>query len=104
VLYFDLEFDIPAFGFRSSAWLFMSVPPSHLADVGSALAKFPEIAYVTATTGPANLAACVVCRDEESLYEFLTVKVGALPGVERVETAPIIRTVKQASPIMAPRP
>jgi len=104
VLYFDLEFDIPAFGFRSSAWLFMSVPPSHLADVGSALAKFPEIAYVTATTGPANLAACVVCRDEESLYEFLTAKVGPLPGVERVETAPIIRTVKQASPIMAPRP
>jgi hypothetical protein len=24
--------------------------------------------------------------------------------VERVETAPIIRTVKQASPIMVPRP
>ncbi|HEX3514659.1 MAG TPA: AsnC family transcriptional regulator, partial [Trebonia sp.] len=103
VLYFDLELDMPTFGFRSSAWLFLSVPPSHLADVGSALAKFPEVAYVTATTGPANLAACAVCRDEESLYEFLTAKVGALPGVERVETAPIIRTVKQASPVMVPR-
>ena len=103
VLYFDLELDMPSFGFRSSAWLWLSVPPSHLADVGTALAKFPEIAYVTATTGPANLAACVVCRDEESLYEFLTAKVGALPGVERVETAPIIRTVKQASPVMVPR-
>ena len=75
------------------------MPPSHLADVGAALAKFPEVAYVTATTGPANLAACAVCRDEEALYEFLTAKVGALPGVERVETAPIIRTVKQASPV-----
>jgi DNA-binding Lrp family transcriptional regulator len=103
VLYFDVEFDIPAFGFRSSAWLFLSVPPSRLAEVGSALAKFPEVAYVSATTGPANLAACAVCRDEESLYEFLTAKVGALPGVERVETAPIIRTVKQASPVMVPR-
>jgi DNA-binding Lrp family transcriptional regulator len=103
VLYFDVEFDIPAFGFRSSAWLFLSVPPSRLAEVGTALAKFPEVAYVSATTGPANLAACAVCRDEESLYEFLTVKVGALPGVERVETAPIIRTVKQASPVMVPR-
>jgi DNA-binding Lrp family transcriptional regulator len=103
VLYFDLELDMPTFGFRSSAWLFLSVPPSHLAAVGSALAKFPEVAYVTATTGPANLAACTVCRDEESLYEFLTAKVGALPGVERVETAPIIRTVKQASPVMVPR-
>ena len=103
VLYFDLELDMPSFGFRSSAWLFLSVPPSHLAEVGSALAKFPEVAYVAATTGPANLAACVVCRDEECLYEFLTAKVGALPGVERVETAPIIRTVKQASPVMVPR-
>jgi DNA-binding Lrp family transcriptional regulator len=102
-LYFDLELDMPSFGFRSSAWLFMSVPPSHLAEVGTALAKFPEVAYVSATTGPANLAACVVCRDEECLYEFLTARVGALPGVERVETAPIVRTVKQASPVMVPR-
>ena len=103
LLYFDLECDMPTFGFRSPAWLWLSVPPSHLAEVGSALAKFPEIAYVSATTGPANLAACAVCRDEESLYEFLTAKIGALPGVERVETSPIIRTVKQASPVMAPR-
>jgi DNA-binding Lrp family transcriptional regulator len=102
LLYFDLELDMPSFGFRTSAWLWLSVPPSHLADVGTALAKFPEVAYVTATTGPANLAACAVCRDEESLYEFLTAKVGALPGVERVETAPIIRTVKQASPVALP--
>ncbi len=103
-LYYDLELDMPTFGFRSSAWLFMLVPPSRLAETGTALAKFPEVAYATATTGPTNLSACVVCRDDESLYEFLTSKVGALPGVERVETAPIIRSVKQASPVMAPRP
>jgi DNA-binding Lrp family transcriptional regulator len=102
-LYFDLELDMPSFGFRSAAWLWMSVPPSHLAEVGATLAKFPEVAYAVATTGPANLAACVVCRDAESLYEFLTAKVGPLPGVERVETSPVIRTVKQASPV-ATRP
>ncbi len=102
-LYFDLELDMPTFGFRSAAWLWMSVPPSHLAEVGAALAKFPEVAYAVATTGPANLAACAVCRDADSLYEFLTVKVGPLPGVERVETSPVIRTVKQASPV-ASRP
>jgi DNA-binding Lrp family transcriptional regulator len=99
LLYFDLELDMPAFGFRSTVWMWLSVPPSQLADVGSALAKFPEVAYAIATTGPANLAACAVCRSQEELYEFLTDKVGALPGVERVETAPVIRTVKQASPI-----
>ena len=103
VLYFDLEVDMPSFGFRSSAWLWLSVLPSHLADVGTALGKFPEVAYATATTGPANLAACAVCRDEESLYDFLTAKVGALPAIQRVETATIIRTVKQASPLLSPR-
>jgi DNA-binding Lrp family transcriptional regulator len=80
----------------------MSVPPSKLATVGEALTKFPEVAYAGATTGPANLAVCAVCRDEAALYEFLTEKVGVLPAVERVETAPIIRTVKQASAIVAP--
>jgi DNA-binding Lrp family transcriptional regulator len=98
VLYFDLEMDMPTFGFRSSAWLWMSVPPSNLAEAGAALAKFPEVAYAAATTGPANLAVCAVCRDETEFYEFMTAKVGTLPGVERVETAPIIRTVKQAAP------
>ena len=99
LLYFDLELDMQAFGFRSTVWMWLSVPPSQLASVGSELAKFPEVAYAIATTGPANLAACAVCRSQEELYEFLTDKVGALPGVERMETAPVIRTVKQASPI-----
>lgn len=96
-LYFDVELDIPAFGFRSATWLWLSVPPSDLAAAGEALAKFPAIAYVAATTGSANLAACAVCRDENEFYEFLTARVGSLPSVERVETAPIIRSVKQAS-------
>jgi DNA-binding Lrp family transcriptional regulator len=101
VLYFDLELDMPTFGYRSTVWMWMSVPPSHLAAVGEALAKFPEVAYAMASTGPANLAVCAVCRSQHELYQFLTDKVGALPGVERVETAPIIRTIKQASPVAA---
>jgi DNA-binding Lrp family transcriptional regulator len=102
VLYFDVELDLVTFGFRSSTWLWMSVPPSQLAAAGEALAKFPEVAYAAATTGPANLVACAVCRDEAALYEFLTEKVGAFPAVERLETAPIIRTVKQASSVATP--
>jgi DNA-binding Lrp family transcriptional regulator len=102
VLYFDIELDMPAFGFRSATWLWLSVSPSDLAAVGAALANFPEVAYAAATTGPANLAACAVCRDETEFYQFLTAKAGALPGVQRVETAPIIRTVKQASPTGSP--
>jgi len=102
VLYFDVELDMPAFGFRSTTWLWLSVPPADLAAAGAALAKFPEVAYAAATTGTANLAACVVCRDETEFYEFLTARAATLPGVQRVETAPVIRTVKQASPARSP--
>jgi len=102
LLYFDLELNLPVFGFRAAAWLWMAVPPSELEAVGKALAGFPEVAYAAATTGPANLAACVVCRDEPGLYEFLTRKAGGIPAIGRIETAPIIRTVKQASVILAP--
>lgn len=103
-VYFDLEVDMAAFGFRWLAWLWLSVSPSRLAEAGATIAKFPEVAYATATTGPANLAVCAVCRDEAEFYEFLTARVGALGGVERVETAPVIRTVKQASPVPRPLP
>lgn len=102
LLYFDLELDMATFGFRAPTWLWLSVPPSELVATGEALAKFPEVAYAAATTGPANLVACAVCRDETGFYEFLTGKVGVLPGVGRVETSPIIRTVKQASTTGSP--
>jgi DNA-binding Lrp family transcriptional regulator len=102
VLYYDLEIDAPTFGFHAVTWLWMSVPPAKLASVGETVAKFPEVAYAAATTGPANLAACTVCRDENELYEFLTGKVGALTDVARLETSPVIRTVKQSSAMTFP--
>jgi DNA-binding Lrp family transcriptional regulator len=80
----------------------MSVPPSKLESAGETIAKFPEVGYAGATTGPSNLAVCVVCHDEAELYELLTGKVGALPDVARVETSPVIRTVKQASATVLP--
>jgi DNA-binding Lrp family transcriptional regulator len=102
LLYFHLEVDLPTFGFRSATWLWMSVAPSRLAATGEALAKYPEVGYAAATTGPANLAVCAACRDEPELYDFLTAKAGALPDVTHVETSPVIRTLKQASPAAFP--
>lgn len=100
----DLELDIDAFGFRSCAWLWLSVRPSALASTGKAFGSFRQVAYAAATSGPFNLAVCVVCRDDEELYQFLTGDVGSLPDIGRVETSPIIRTLKQSSPVMAMRP
>ena len=99
MLFYDLELDLPAFGLRAPTWLWLSVPPSELNSVGEAFGKFPEVAYAAAITGAFNLLVVAACRDEEAFYTFLTERVGALPGVGRVETSPVLRTLKQSSPI-----
>jgi DNA-binding Lrp family transcriptional regulator len=101
-LLFHLELNLPVFGFNAEAWLWISVPPSELEAAGKALAAVPEVAYAAATTGTANIAACVVCRDNQEFYQFLTNKAGGIPAIGRIETSPIIRTVKQASVMLAP--
>jgi DNA-binding Lrp family transcriptional regulator len=97
-LFYDLELDMAAFGYHAPTWLWLSVRPSELAATGEAFAGFPEVAYAAATTGASNLLVCAVCRDEEEFYDFLTTRVGSLRAVDRVETSPIIRTLKQSSP------
>jgi DNA-binding Lrp family transcriptional regulator len=100
VLYFDLDFDFGAGlrheGLLTSLWL--EVEPAHLAAAGAALAGHAEVAFAAATTGTANVYACLMCRDGPALYRYLTGPVASLPGLRRTETAPIHRTLKGPSP------
>lgn len=41
------------------------------------------------------VAPTVICRDSRHLYRYLTERIGALDAIDRVETAPLIRTVKR---------
>lgn len=98
-VYFDVEVDADAFGFRARALLWMAVAPSRLASVGEALATHEEIVFAGATTGATNVVATVVCYDMPGLYRYLTDRIGMLDGVERVETAPLLRHVKQVGAV-----
>ena len=96
VLYFDVDVDPTALGFTAMAVLWMSVRPNRLVQVAEALARQPEVALAAITTGPANVLAKVVCRDIDALYAYLTERVATIEGIERMETAPVIHTVKRA--------
>jgi DNA-binding Lrp family transcriptional regulator len=100
VLYYDVDIPPAAFGMRTEARLWMSVRPAELASVGHAMAGHPEVSFAAAITGPANLMAAVACRDDQALYRYLTERVGALDGIDRLETAPVIRTVKRAGALL----
>jgi DNA-binding Lrp family transcriptional regulator len=93
-LYFDVELDMSIMGPHVRAALWLSVAPDRLTAAGEALARHQATAYVAATTGTTNLYASVVAPTNEDLYRYLTTEVAALPGVQHLETAPTIRTVK----------
>ncbi|WIX81252.1 AsnC family transcriptional regulator [Amycolatopsis carbonis] len=101
-LYFDVEVDAALLGASLSALLWLSVSPSRLDAVAREVATYPEVALVAATTGPTNLTLSIGCRDDDALYDFLATRLGALPGVHQVETAPMIRTIKRSGSWVAP--
>jgi DNA-binding Lrp family transcriptional regulator len=99
VLYFDLDVDLGALGVGTRAMLWMSVAPAKLMKVGQALARHSEVPFAAATTGSTNLVASVACRDDYALFEYLTREIAALDGVTHMETALIIRSIKQNATI-----
>lgn len=103
VLYFDVEADPQLFGYATEAVLWMTVAPSELTTVADALAHHPEIAFASAVTGPTNLFAFVLCRDADALYDYLATRIGALPGVSHVDTAPVTTTLKRSGTVLPRR-
>jgi DNA-binding Lrp family transcriptional regulator len=104
LLYFEVDIDNRFLGLNAHVILWLSVEPARLEEAGQAMAAHPEIPFAAATTGPTNLIASSVFRDTQHLYEYLTGKLAALPGVTSVQTAPIIRTVKRTGLVPEPRP
>jgi DNA-binding Lrp family transcriptional regulator len=99
LLHFEVDLDNRVLGMNVDASLWLSVEPTRLDQVGRALAGHPEIPFSAATTGATNLVASAVFRDTQHLYEYLTSRLAALPGVRSVETAPTIRTLKRTGSV-----
>ncbi|WP_232838346.1 Lrp/AsnC family transcriptional regulator [Streptomyces geranii] len=95
VLYFDVQHTGEAVGQGVGAMLWLTVAPSALSAVGRALAEHPEVRFAAATTGQANLVASVGCPSTAALYTYLSERIGALEGVQTVETALTLRQIKQ---------
>ncbi|MEV5652599.1 AsnC family transcriptional regulator [Nocardia sp. NPDC052254] len=101
-MYYDVDIDSAALGYEIEAMLWLTISPAQLAQVATALRTHTEIAFAAATTGPTNVVAFIAARDADALFDYLATDLGALPGVRRVETAPITRTVKRAGATFLP--
>jgi DNA-binding Lrp family transcriptional regulator len=98
VLFYDVEVDAALLGAPTQALLWMSVAPADLHAVATTLAGHEELAFVAATTGPSNLVANALCADPDGLHRYLVHRVGALPAIRTIETAPVLRTLKASGP------
>ncbi len=95
LLYFDIDIDDSALGVSVNVMLWLKIEPASLDAAGRAVAAHPEIPFAGATTGPTNLAVSAIFRDTRHLYAYLTTRLADLPGLQSVETAPIIGTIKR---------
>lgn len=94
-LYFDVDIDYQRLDMDSQTILWLTINPRDLKEAGDALATHPEVTFAAATTGTTNVFANILCSDAPSLFEYLTTKIAALPSLESVESAPVIRTLKR---------
>ena len=95
LLYFDIDVDDSVLGVNASVMLWLKIEPASLEAAGRTIAAHPEIPFAAATTGATNLAASAVLRDTRQLYAYLTTRLADLPGLQSVESAPIIGTFKR---------
>lgn len=95
LLYFDLDIDETVLGVNANVMLWLKVEPASLDAAGRAVAAHLEVPFAAATTGPTNLTVSAVFRDNNHLYRYLTTRLADLPGLQSVETTPMITTVKR---------
>ncbi len=98
ILRFDVEIDPIRLGFTEQCLLWLSVAPTNLVDVSRTLIGDPETAFVGATTGTHNLFVIIVCRNADELFDYVSYRIGALDGVDRMESAPVVRYAKRFAP------
>ncbi len=76
-----------ALGFGGMAWLGIRLGEGAMAgDVSARLSAVRGIDYVVLTTGRYDLMAELVCRDRDQLVETLEREIGAIGGIDRVDT------------------
>jgi DNA-binding Lrp family transcriptional regulator len=98
-IFFDVEIKAELYGVTTQAFLWMAVTPADLDKVATTLATHDELAVVAATTGPTNLIAHALCTDPGALHRYLTHRLGALPAIHTLHTAPVLETLKAVAPL-----
>jgi Lrp/AsnC family transcriptional regulator for asnA, asnC and gidA len=73
-------------GYGVMADVFVEVEPGRVREVAEQAAKFPQISYVACATGESDVSISLRVRSIEELFNFVTEKLGKIPGVRRTQS------------------
>jgi len=83
-----------AAGMNLSAIIGISVELTAIHEVADAIRSYQEVRYVGMSAGRYDLMVEAFFTDQEHLLEFVTDKLGSLPGITNLETSIILKVVK----------
>jgi Lrp/AsnC family transcriptional regulator for asnA, asnC and gidA len=73
-------------GYGVLADVFIEVEPGRVREVAELSARFPQVSYVACATGNTDVSISLRVRNIEELFNFVTEKVGKIPGVRRTQS------------------
>ena len=73
-------------GYGVMADVFIEVEPGRVREVAEQAAKLPQISYVACATGESDVSISLRVRSIEELFDFVTEKLGKIPGVRRTQS------------------
>ncbi|MDI3404085.1 Lrp/AsnC family transcriptional regulator [Streptomyces cavernicola] len=82
-------------GMPVEAQLWLRVAPGRTTEVGTRLARCPQVHYLVATTGDCQLVADIALADRAALYTFLDEVTGAEEGIDQVDVTLTAQTPKR---------
>ena len=75
-----------AVGYGVMADVFVEVEPGRVREVAKQAAEFPQSSYVACATGESDVSISLRVRSIEELFDFVTEKLGKIPGVRRTQS------------------
>lgn len=82
-------------GFSMDAVVNAQVDVNKLADVAARISEIPEVRYAAIVSGDYNLTFRILLRSHNDFYDFVTTRLGSIPGIQRVETAYVLRVFRR---------
>jgi len=73
-------------GYGVLADVFIEVEPGRVREVAEGVARFSQVSYVACATGDTDISISVRARNIEELFDFITEKLGKIPGVRRTQS------------------